>query len=315
MARIYVASSWRNKYYSEVVEALRAAGHEVYDFRNPPHGGAGFHWTDIDENAPNWTFEEYAGGLQHPLAEKQFQADINALYWADICVLVLPCGRSAHTEAGFMAGKGKRVVVYIPEMQEPELMYKLFNGVVNDIDGLLKQITIVWDKGREFTKVDLGLSVYWADRNIGALTEDDPGDLVGWKKIGQKVRLAYRNGQFVKIPNNWRLPTWNEAVEVIKNCTCEVKKSGEQWGELFTGPSGESIFLPYGGSIDLQYEEDNKGFNSNGFYLCRTLRYDNSTFMRLDGKPLKMENSGVLELLMSARLVISKGKETNGQEK
>ncbi len=51
MAKIYVASSWRNKYYPEVVEALRAAGHEVYDFRNPPHGGAGFHWTDIDENA------------------------------------------------------------------------------------------------------------------------------------------------------------------------------------------------------------------------------------------------------------------------
>ena len=50
MARIYVASSWRNQYYPEVVEALRAAGHEVYDFRNPPHGGAGFHWTDIDEN-------------------------------------------------------------------------------------------------------------------------------------------------------------------------------------------------------------------------------------------------------------------------
>ena len=35
MARIYVASSWRNKYFPEVVDALRAAGHQVYDFRNP----------------------------------------------------------------------------------------------------------------------------------------------------------------------------------------------------------------------------------------------------------------------------------------
>ena len=32
---IYVASSWRNTYYPEVVQALRDAGHEVYDFRNP----------------------------------------------------------------------------------------------------------------------------------------------------------------------------------------------------------------------------------------------------------------------------------------
>ena len=138
MSRIYVASSWRNQYFPEVVEALRAAGHDVYDFRNPPHGGAGFHWTDIDENAPNWTFKQYAEGLSHPLAEKQFAADLKALEWADTCVLVLPCGRSAHTEAGWMAGAGKKVVVYIPEMVEPELMYKLFPAVCNDIDILLK---------------------------------------------------------------------------------------------------------------------------------------------------------------------------------
>ena len=35
---IYVASSWRNKYISEVVNKLREAGHDVYDFRNPPSG-------------------------------------------------------------------------------------------------------------------------------------------------------------------------------------------------------------------------------------------------------------------------------------
>ena len=34
--KIYVASSWRNEYYPEVVAKLREAGHEVYDFRNPP---------------------------------------------------------------------------------------------------------------------------------------------------------------------------------------------------------------------------------------------------------------------------------------
>ena len=142
MARIYVASSWRNPYYPEVVAALREAGHEVYDFRNPPHGGAGFHWTDVDENALDWTFEEYAEGLHHPKAERQFQADLDALNWADTCVLVLPCGRSAHTEAGWMAGAGKRVFVYIPEMSEPELMYKLFDGVVGNPDDLMQRLSL-----------------------------------------------------------------------------------------------------------------------------------------------------------------------------
>ena len=136
MSKIYVASSWRNPHYPAVVERLRQEGHEVYDFRNPPHGGTGFHWTDIDANAPTWTLAEYAEGLRHPLAERQFQADIDALTWADTCVLVLPCGRSAHTEAGWMAGAGKRVLVYIPEMIEPELMYKLFDGVFGSLDTL-----------------------------------------------------------------------------------------------------------------------------------------------------------------------------------
>ena len=140
MARIYVASSWRNQYYPEVVQRLREAGHEVYDFRNPPHGGAGFHWTDIDPNAPAWTYAQYAEGLHHPLAERQFQADIDALTWADTCVLVLPCGRSAHTEAGWMAGAGKRVIAYLPEMVEPELMYKLFDGVAGSLEELVGKV-------------------------------------------------------------------------------------------------------------------------------------------------------------------------------
>lgn len=137
MASIYVASSWRNRYYPEVVTRLREAGHQVYDFRNPPHGGAGFHWTDVDEKAPEWTFDAYAEGLHHPLAERQFAADLAALEGADTCVLVLPCGRSAHTEAGWMAGAGRRVIAYIPEMVEPELMYKLFDRVVGNLDDLL----------------------------------------------------------------------------------------------------------------------------------------------------------------------------------
>ena len=43
--QIYVASSWRNEYYPEVVEKLREAGHDVYDFRNPPSGDPGFKWS------------------------------------------------------------------------------------------------------------------------------------------------------------------------------------------------------------------------------------------------------------------------------
>ena len=78
--------------------------------------------------------------MSHPLAERQFKADLDALEWADACVLVLPCCRSAHTEAGWMAGRGKKVVVYIPKMEEPELMYKLFDKVVGSLDDLIESL-------------------------------------------------------------------------------------------------------------------------------------------------------------------------------
>ena len=137
MAKIYVASSWRNQYYSDVVNRLREAGHEVYDFRNPPQGTDGFHWSDVDADYMDWDVAQYREGLKSQKAEQQFANDIEALTWADTCLLVLPCGRSAHTEAGWMAGAGKKVIVYIPEMQEAELMYKLFDFVSGDLDEII----------------------------------------------------------------------------------------------------------------------------------------------------------------------------------
>jgi len=40
---------------------------------------------------------------------------MNALRWCEACVLLLPCGRSAHLELGWAAGAGKRTVVIIEE--------------------------------------------------------------------------------------------------------------------------------------------------------------------------------------------------------
>lgn len=135
MAKIYVASSWRNQYQPETVRFLRDLGHKVYDFRNP-EGGTGFQWSEIDQNWQEWSTDQYVKALTHPIAEAGFNSDFNAMQWADVCVLVLPCGRSAHSEAGWMKGAGKKVIVYQIWEQEPELMYKLFDGFCSTGEGL-----------------------------------------------------------------------------------------------------------------------------------------------------------------------------------
>lgn len=140
--KVYVASSWRNKFQQSVVSELRLMGNEVYDFMNPPGEQSGFSWSEIDENWLNWTSEEYKAALTHPLAEKGYKADKNGMDWADACVMVLPCGRSANTEAGFMKGAGKLVYVFTLIENEPELMYKIYDGILTSWDELHETFNI-----------------------------------------------------------------------------------------------------------------------------------------------------------------------------
>lgn len=133
MQKIYVASSWRNPTQPTVVDVLRKDGHEVYDFRNPPNA-SGFAWSELDANWMNWTAAEYREALKLPRAVEGYQSDRAGMDWADVCVLVLPSGRSAHLEAGFMAGQGKRVIVLTQDGQEPELMALLCEQICVNLD-------------------------------------------------------------------------------------------------------------------------------------------------------------------------------------
>ena len=128
MAKVYVASSWSNEYQPRIVAFLRERGHEVYDFRNPERK-TDFRWSQISGNWEKMETDEYLDALEHPLAEAGFRSDFDAMRRSDVCVLVLPCGASAHSEAGWMKGAGKKVIVYRNRPQRPELMYKLFDGI------------------------------------------------------------------------------------------------------------------------------------------------------------------------------------------
>ena len=133
--KIYVASSWRNPIQPGIVEVLRRAGHEVYDFRNPSPGNKGFAWSEVNPRWLQWTPEQFVEDLYagHPSVTRGFKCDKDALDWCDTCVCVLPCGRSAHLEAGYAVGRGKLVLFYLhPDKFEPELMYLLGHGCVTN---------------------------------------------------------------------------------------------------------------------------------------------------------------------------------------
>lgn len=151
MARIYLASSWRNEHHARFYGHLRLAGHEVYDFKASERGFAGgpsptaFSWEELDTNWKTWTPEVYRDRLiESQRAASGFLGDFRGMEWADTCVMLLPCGRSAHTEAGYMKGRGKRLIVAYPNSStegfDPDLMYLLADNITVGSAELLKVV-------------------------------------------------------------------------------------------------------------------------------------------------------------------------------
>lgn len=138
--KVYVASSWRNQRQPAVVQAIRAAGHQVYDFRNPTGPGLepdqGFHWSDIDPEWQSWSALQFVDALEHPLALDGYARDYEALAAADAVVLVMPCGRSAHLELGFGVGRGMHSIILLSD-GEPELMYKMVPNLVTSVEEVI----------------------------------------------------------------------------------------------------------------------------------------------------------------------------------
>lgn len=137
--KIYAASSWRNKAQPMVVEALRASGHEVYDFRNPEPGNTGFSWTELGSDWEDWTIEQHVAALDQDIACAGYKSDFNAMQWADTFVGVMPFGRSASFEMGWAAGAGKDTYLLLTKC-EPELMMKMFDHLCCDLVELLHKL-------------------------------------------------------------------------------------------------------------------------------------------------------------------------------
>ena len=132
---IYLASSWRNQHQPLAVAYCRSLGHKVYDFKD----SEGFSWSEVDPEWKRWDLDRYVTGLHSPRACAGFRRDKEAILESDALILLLPCGKSAHLEAGAAWGLGKPVGIYIPQgmMIEPELMYKFASVVSDDLGEIL----------------------------------------------------------------------------------------------------------------------------------------------------------------------------------
>lgn len=152
--------------------------------------------------------------------------------------------------------------------------------------------------------VDLGLpsGMKWATCNVGADSPIAYGDYFAWGEITPKETYTWSsylwcNGEESTItkysdnPNegyngftdnlrtlqpeddaatvnwdaSWRMPTYSEMFELKTNCVVTwITKNGIN-GRLFTGPNGNSIFLPAAGN---RYDNTSGGAGTYGSYWC-----------------------------------------------
>ena len=146
----------------------------------------------------------------------------------------------------------------------------------------------------KFDAVDLGLSVLWADCNVGGDSESPIGGLYGWgdpsgEKTSQNVKdyLDDAGGLYVKTPQNitgtqydiatakwgkdWRMPSKENWKELIEKCKWTKEKAFHVDGYRVEGPNGNSIFLPNTG---LRYGEAISNTDA-GYYWTSEMAQNN----------------------------------------
>lgn len=163
--------------------------------------------------------------------------------------------------------------------------------------------------GHEY--VDLGLSVNWANCNVGSNSPEEIGDYFAWGETYSKScynKMTYRysggkegifeslmdytkylgkenqlNPNDVKLEDNddvayflwgakWRMPTMNEVEELVNNCKWEFGEFKSTKGcWAISKINGNKIFFPLAGYV---YEDRVTDVGASGKYWASELRSD-----------------------------------------
>ncbi|MBR6715359.1 MAG: leucine-rich repeat protein [Prevotella sp.] len=143
-----------------------------------------------------------------------------------------------------------------------------YTGVVKSFN--TKESSINTINGHEYVDLGLPSGTKWATCNLGASKPEKYGDYYAWGEIETKENFNVDNYEYfqgktyvdigsdisgtkydvarTKWGGTWRMPTLEDAKEMIDNCTSEWTTFNGVYGCKFTSKSnGNSIFLPAAG--------------------------------------------------------------------
>ena len=208
-----------------------------------------------------------------------------------------------------------------PKPVRPSVWKWIISGVAAAII-ISVAIWLPWSKEQSisgtlngYDYVDLGLSVKWATKNVGASSPSDYGDYFAWGETRPKSSYTwsncfdcldstgdswgtYKNGGKTSISpisghdtarenwgGTWRMPTIAEFDELCKKCDWTWTSQGGHNGYLVTSKTnGNSIFLPAAGwrggtdtgGVGECGDYWSSTLSSSGSYDARRLYFDSS---------------------------------------
>ena len=195
---------------------------------------------------------------------------------------------------------GKMMVTLVKTSTESQLCYYVQDGkiVFTTTDakqydsgyGLIEKY-LNYHINDEEEIVDLGLSVKWSTHNLGASSPTDFGqyyfwgDTVGIRRPINDDEIVPYSGQYTEFESrlqnhiaktrydaayqlqgkNWRMPTVADFRELMNKCSCVRIYVNDVCGFLFTGPNGNTLFLPEAEGLKPRYQNLSSGmiFNDN----------------------------------------------------
>lgn len=126
MNRVYVIGSLRNPAIPAIGNYLRARGLQVFDDWFAAGPQADDHWKEYEQGRGH-NFQQALNGAT---ANNVFRFDKTNLDRSDAAVLVMPAGKSAHLELGYIIGTGKPGFILIEDDKDRwDVMYRFATGV------------------------------------------------------------------------------------------------------------------------------------------------------------------------------------------
>ena len=140
------------------------------------------------------------------------------------------------------------------------------------------------------TAIDLGLpsGTKWSSCNLGAVRQSGIGALYAWgmtseknenqwisyeeriEDIGNNICGSYNDPAWWNLEKKWKMPSREQAEELVKYCTYEWTTLNGTKGCRFTGPNGYWIFLPAAGYNTMQQGSRRLNYGLYGKYWTGT---------------------------------------------